>query len=263
MAVATENFMGKLISQGHFQILKRQAKRLEREHPALTHSQALDQIAKEQGYENWSLLARDVEQPAGVAEAKYGYPYTFHLRGIVSGSNITLTSQFLSKYPASHYANHQWIDWKTQKETNESPYHTTALLTDAGKLHLEQQLATAQRVISFMDATGLRPSMDFVGVFGSHSAERLDHCCIWKDEAKRYIVTAEPYMGSGMADELRAFCNKRDWSCEVMPKGHGLWAPCNESCSPDCNRRHTQMYVIAPKRRGGELQSTVRAILKN
>jgi hypothetical protein len=57
--------MGRSISQGFVDSLKRRAKRLERERPELTHSQALDLVAQQEGYENWSLLARDVEQSAG------------------------------------------------------------------------------------------------------------------------------------------------------------------------------------------------------
>ena len=44
--------MGKSISQGFVDSLKLKAKRLERERPELTHSQALDLIAQQEGYEN-------------------------------------------------------------------------------------------------------------------------------------------------------------------------------------------------------------------
>ena len=50
--------MGRIISQGFVDSLKRRAKRLGRERPELTHSQALDLVAQQEGYENWSQIGR-------------------------------------------------------------------------------------------------------------------------------------------------------------------------------------------------------------
>ena len=67
--------MGRVIRQGFVDSLKRRAKRLERERPELTHSQALDLIAQQEGYENWSLLARDVEHHEAATNNHKAYPY--------------------------------------------------------------------------------------------------------------------------------------------------------------------------------------------
>jgi hypothetical protein len=250
--------MGRSISQGFVDSLKRKAKRLERERPELTHSQALDLIAQQEGYENWSLLARDVEQSTDARRVTERYPYALHLRGIALDTKIELTTRLRSKHPAAHYGK-MWINWKIQGGRGQSKHEATAVMTDRGELNLRYRLALAQRMVSFMDATDLRASQDFRGVFGSRIVPGpFDHQLIWKDAGKRYILTVEPYVSAGKP--VQDWCASQGWSYEVLPKGFGIWNPCDASCSPTCIG-HTQLIVVAPKRRGGDLQATVRAIL--
>lgn len=55
--------------------LKRKAKNLRRE-TGLPHNQALDRIAREEGYQSWSLLIRKLEdqKPKPLVRPKTGYP---------------------------------------------------------------------------------------------------------------------------------------------------------------------------------------------
>ena len=253
--------MGRSISQGFVDSLKRKAKRLERERPELTHSQALDLIAQQEGYENWSLLARDVEPSIGARRVGEQYPYTLHLYGIALDSKIELTTRLSSKHPAAHYEKQKWINWSLQRGRGQSEREATAVMTDPGEPNLRHRLAVAQRMVSFMDATDLRASRATRAVYGSYSIPGpFDHDCLWKDSAGRYIVTAELYMRWGHPDELRSLCDSNEWQYELLPRGYGIWLPCDASCSPECDS-HTRMFVIAPKSRGGDLQATVRAIL--
>lgn len=251
--------MGKSISQGFVDSLKRKAKRLERERPELTHSQALDLVAQQEGYENWSLLARDVEHHEAATNNHKAYPYKLYLRGVSERSGIGAEARLSTKYPATQYGKHQWIDWKTRREIGQTDFTRTASLVCANESELSRRMVTAQRIIAFMDATDLRASYDFRGVFGSHVYPgAFDHPCIWKDAEKRYILTIEPYVSAGKP--VQDWCASQGWSYEVLPKGFGIWNPCDASCSPTCIG-HTQLIVVAPKLRGGDLQATVRAIL--
>lgn len=253
--------MGRIISQGFVDSLKRRAKRLERERPELTHSQALDLVAQQEGYENWSLLARDVEQSAGTRRVSEQYPYILHLCGIALDTKRELTTRLRSKHPAAHYEKQKGIYWELQGGRGQSKHEATLVMTDRGERNLRHRLALAQRIVSFMDATDLRASRATRAVYGSYSIPTaFDHDFLWKDAAGRYIVTAEPNMRWGHPDELRSLCDSNEWQYELLPKGYGIEYPCDTSCTPECVS-HTRMFVITPKRRGGDLQATVRAIL--
>lgn len=253
--------MGSIISQGFVDSLKRKAKRLERERRELTHSQALDLIAQQEGYENWSLLARNVERCTSMKRVTKQFPYTIHLRGIASDSKRELIIRLSSKHPAAHYEKQHWIHWTLQGGSRRSDSEATAVMTDPGERSLWHRLVRAQRMVSFLDATDLRASRSTRAVYGSHSIPGcFDHDCLWKDAEGRYIVTVEPYMRWGHPDEIRCLCDSNEWQYELLPKGYGLWLPCDASCGPECES-HTRMFVISPKRQGGDLQATVRAIL--
>ena len=139
--------MGRIISQGFVDSLKRKAKRLERERRELTHSQALDLIAQQEGYENLSLLARDVEQSAGTKRISERYPYTLHLCGIALDTKRELTTRLRSKHPAAHYGNQHGISWEIQGGRGQSKHETTLVMTDRGGRNLRNRVAIAQRLV--------------------------------------------------------------------------------------------------------------------
>lgn len=250
--------MGRSINQGFVDSCKRKAKRLEHERPVLTHSQALDLIAKQEGYENWSLLVRAAGPREAATINRKTYPYKLYLRGIAEGSGMA-EARLSTKYPATQYGKHEWIDWKIVREVGQRDFTRTARFDCSSESDLSRRMVTAQRIIAFMDATDLRASYDFRGVFGSRVYPgAFDHPCIWKDAEKRYILTVEPYVSAGRP--VQDWFASQGWSYEVLPKGFGIWNPCDASCSATCIG-HTQLIVVAPKLRGGDLQATVRAIL--
>ena len=127
---------------------------------------------------------------------------------------------------------------------------------------MRERIATAKRAIGFMDATGLRPSRAFTRVFGSSKVlpQGFDHACVWRDDANRYVVTSEPYIGAGRADAISAWGSSREWNSTVLPNGRGIWNPCREDCEAAC-KGHTQMVIMAPVKNGGDLQTIVDTLL--
>lgn len=246
--------MAQRISQQRFDALKRQATRLMRTRPGLTRTNALDEIARQEHYANWSLLARTVDVTSGTAPPKRGFgQHQLTLTARVRRSSRTAPpcqdwqETVMAIHPALWYEKFVWIPkgW-----VFESPD-----LRD-----LQHQLATAKRAISFMDATGLRPARAGGRLIEREFGAYLpDHMCVWQDEALRYLATAEPYIcASDALPTLAAWCQKRAWRWLLLPHGCGIWNPCLETCPSECIR-HTQMIVLSPEERGADIHMVSQA----
>ena len=69
--------MGPRLTVAQLEQLRRDAKKLARTQPQLSHHQVLDQMAQSQGFQNWSLLAKHVED-GGVEPVKRRIAYLPH-----------------------------------------------------------------------------------------------------------------------------------------------------------------------------------------
>jgi hypothetical protein len=63
--------MATTLSAGQVEQLRRTAKKLARQR-AVPHSEALDRVAAQHGFKNWSLLARQAATASGAREARQG-----------------------------------------------------------------------------------------------------------------------------------------------------------------------------------------------
>jgi len=238
--------MSSRITRSQFEALKREAKRLKRA-SAMTHSQALDRVAKDNGFANWSLLAKAVDAPAAAPQQ---LPHEVRLTGFLKlyrGPTDVFHEYVPSKHPAKHYAGLRrgpyWQDFVGKDETEIRP-----------------AIAKLRRGIVFMDATELRPSKAWTRVFGRGArTEGFDHTSVWMDAHGRYLVTTEPYIGSGKAQTVLAWASRHSWRSALLPAGKGLWNPCNKTCPPGC-AGHTEMVVLAPPKRAGDLNAVAAAV---
>ena len=212
------------ISPSKFEILKRQATRAKKD-SGITHNQALDQIAYQHGYSNWSLLAKAVE--ANIAIEK---PYTILIHCSIPPKFIS--SQFPKPlywieeisclYLPKHYLSMKWMPYKQG-------------INGRDKVGISGILETARRSVNFMDSTGLRPSKAWRSIFGGLEPVGLDHTCVWRDELKNIIVTTEPYSGNQeKISKLIDWCNRNEWQMTRAPKNIGIWNPCTSACKVDC-----------------------------
>src|ERR1051326_9170364 len=166
------NAMSSRITISQFEALKREAKRLKRAAGA-THSQALDRVAKDHGFANWSLLAKAVVAPAA---APLKLPHEVRLSGFlrpITGASDVFHEYVPSKHPAKHYAGlghgPYWQDFVGKEESE-----------------IRWAIAKLRRGIVFMDATELRPSKAWARVFGRGArTEGFDHTSVWMDEIGR------------------------------------------------------------------------------
>lgn len=248
--------MLKSVSTARFEALKRQAKRFVRNRQNLTHSQALDELARAEGFGNWSLLAKGVEHgPSSITteNAPVAQNHTVRLLAYIASSDPTVRwsheEQVATRYPSSRYESFRWIEKRFTYSSSRDD-----------RPGLLAGLAKAKRAISFMDRTGLKPSRAWRSVFRSPLIPPgFDHTCVWRDEMKRIIITTEPYFGADRDVGASAACDKLGWPWVRLPKRTGIWFPCRESCPAECSG-HTIMYVTAPAKNGGDPKAIAAAL---
>lgn len=240
--------MQQTISPSKFEILKRQATRAKKS-SGTSHSQALDQIAIEQGFSNWSLLAKSVDSNAASIK-----PYTLLIDCFIYGDhdrNIKpsfWTEKIPTLYPEKHYADMGWI-------------RSRLGIRQRSREGFEQSIATSRRAVHFMDATGLKTSRAWTSIFGSNSPYGLDHTQVWRDENKRIVVSTEPYFAAKeKIEKLTQWCKDNEWQLVRAPKNVGIWNCCKEGCNTDC-RSHTNMFLMAPKKNGGDVSKILSALI--
>lgn len=137
-----------------------------------------------------------------------------------------------ARHPFEHYRPCPWI-----------PDHDSGI--HQGEVGASQRLDTAERVIHFMDATGLKPSRAWYRVFKTYFVPPgFDHTLVWHRD-RRYIVTTEPY-GNGENLQRRLLANGWTWLC--LP-GRGMWFP-----------PHTTLYLCSPPKTGMELETIAHSL---
>lgn len=246
-----------IISPARADALKRQAKRIKRSEN-ISQSEALNRLALEEGFANWSLLSQAIKEPnlamqkGGIAVAAIPAvkPHSVILSGFIRNREDKdpprIFHEYLdTRYPGSRYAKCNLVPRGWCSSGRESA--------------VMEEMATAIRAIQFMDATGLRPSNAHARVYGRALTVGFDHTQIWLDAENNYIITTEPYFSDAKYEEAKAWCKENRWSCAPVQRDIGIWNPCREGCDSGC-ASHTGMLVVAPPKRGGDA-SAVRDML--
>lgn len=256
-----ENEMVSAITPTQFENLKREAKRRKRASASLSHSAALDEIALEHGYANWSLLAKSINaEPTTIVDSRpvalIPRDHVVRVSGWVrSSGSERWADQFWhhylpTKHPASYYTKCRRIpeNWDVVKRSAES---------------VVEGLKSVQRVLAFMDATDLRPSTAFNSLFPSDIRHvGLDHFCVWRDSSNRYVVSNEPYGPSAKVEATKRWCEVNGWTYREMPRDVGMHNPCTANCSEGCYE-HTVLILMSPPKRGGDLVNVGDALASN
>lgn len=244
------------ITFARFESLKRQATRLQRARPDLSRSEALDQVARSEGFRNWSLLAQarfpGNEKIQRVLTPK---PHEVIVRCIVRSHEPGVRPIWWDeKVPANHskqyYQKFKWV-----------PEHFEII--GRNEASVRERLAVIRRAIEFMDSTELKPSKAWTRLlprsYRSRNPEGLDHTAVWRDEKKRYVITTEPYIGRDAVGEIEGWCEAHGWRVAVAPKGCGIWNPCHIDCPTGCTG-HTQLIVLSPEKNGVDPKDVVAAL---
>lgn len=237
------------VSKSAFDNFKRQATQLKRS-SGITHSEALDQIAIQHGYANWSLLAKHVSLRHGLHK-----PYLVNLHAIVwpkpdDGMSPIKVVDVPTLHPPKHYEKMKWmpVDWMIRSRSREG---------------VDEKVNGTIRALSFMDATNLKPSNAWTSIFRKTEPKGFDHTCVWRDEQNHFIITTEPYHASQeKVEKLTAWCTTHGWDIQQMPRDIGMWNPCVDGCSDTC-RKHTVMFVMAPPKNGGNVSKIANALRSN
>lgn len=224
--------------------LKRTATKRKRATPGLTHSEALDQLAIEHGYSNWSLLAK-AAQTAAPSTARPAIPRNFKVRvsGWVIPERLVAQSWHIdmpTRYPEKHYRSFRRIPeyWDVKRSSFENT------LTAMEQLRMN---------VAFMDATELLPSKAFVSLFPDFGrGAGLDHQCVWRTADGKYIVSNEPYRGSTNREATKRWCEANGWTYRELPKSIGMHNTCSANCSDDCTS-HTALVLMSPMKKGADV----------
>lgn len=112
-----------------------------------------------------------------------------------------------------------------------------------------QQHARNQRVVNFMDATGIVPSSAWSSIFTQEThLFDWDHTLVWRQPGIGYIVTTEPYQWT--AKPVEDWEPPKGWRMARVPN-FGMWNP------PD-----TKLLIMAPPKRGGDVDAVVESLSK-
>lgn len=236
--------MASHITPIQFKNLKRIAKKCSRADNSLQHSVALDKLALENGYQNWSQLAKAVNAGCVPLPASLiSRPHQVRVSGWVVPGPDRVSTQFWhsslpTRHPAAHYAKFKRIpdNWDVRRRTVES------VVTGIDQI---------QKNLAFMDSTELRTSSAYSSLFYAQDA-RLDHFCVWRDAENRYVVSNEPYRPSDKREGTKAWCRANGWTFREMPQGIGMHNTCSTNCPADCTE-HTVLILMSPPKRGGDL----------
>lgn len=237
------------VSQSAFYNLKRQATQLKRS-SGITHSEALDQIAIQHGYANWSLLAKHISPSQSLNK-----PHHVNLHSIVwpkpdDGLSPVKVVDVPTVHPPKHYEKMKWmpVDWMIRSRSREG---------------VDEKINGTVRALRFMDATNLKPSTAWISIFRQSDPQGFDHTCVWRDEQNHFIITTEPYHAANdKIGKLIAWGARHGWDIQQMPRDIGIWNPCVDECADDC-RRHTVMFVMAPPKNGGDVFKIADALRSN
>lgn len=229
--------------------LKRLATKRKKAISGLTHSSALDQLAIEAGFRNWSLLIK-ATGPGPIMSNRATITRAFEVR--VSGWVMNMDSPsrrikhfwhtyIPTRYEAKHYRSFKRIpeNWDVRGST------------------IENTIVRMERLrmnVAFMDATELLPSKAYVSLFPDHRSDpRLDHFCVWRTTDGNYVVSNEPYRGSDKREGTKRWCEANGWTWVELPKGIGMHNTCSTSC-PDSCTVHTALILIGPPKRKADLE---------
>jgi hypothetical protein len=246
--VSGGNAVPQVFSRAQFEALKAHAKRLHRQRPGLSHVQALDIVAREQGFQNWALLARshnrvEVQGPS-VEPPVAPKPYIAKLRAIVrsrdrSAGNVWWDEDVPANHPEAYYERFEWMPENLQVAHVEE--HV-----------VRSQVSKMRRIIEFIDSSELKPSKAWVRLFGYGPIPYgMDHSAVWRDAQNRFIVSTEPYGGDRAIETVGMWCEEHGWTFAAAKQGQGIWNPCPPTCEPGCPG-HSRLLLMAPPKNGGD-----------
>ncbi|HYD81585.1 MAG TPA: hypothetical protein VEC06_17415 [Paucimonas sp.] len=228
--------------------LKRLATKRKKADPGLTHSGALDQLATEAGFSNWSMLMKAAGSATPVIAAAITRAFEVRVSGWVlqSGAPGRRIQSFWHTYIPTRYESKHYQPCKRVPEN-----------WDVKGSSLENTIMRMEQLrmnIAFMDATELRPSKAWSSLFPDHRfVAPLDHQCVWRTADGNYVVSNEPYRGSEKREGAKKWCEANGWTWEELPKGIGMHNTCSKDCPDDC-KSHTTLILMSPPKRNANLK---------
>ncbi|MBC3873483.1 hypothetical protein [Undibacterium flavidum] len=238
--------------------LKRLANKQKKASPGLKHASALDQLAIEAGFLNWSLLKKASGSNSTINPSlTISRDFKVRISGWVLNQEVggNRVKEFWhthipTRYEAKHYESCKRIP----------EYWDVRGFSVENTIHRMEQL---RMNIAFMDATELLPSKAYASLFPDYRSDaRLDHYCVWRTTDNKYVVSNEPYSGSDKYDGTKNWCETNGWTWIELPKGIGMHNTCSMNCPDNCTT-HTALILMSPPKRGTDLKRLAELLKSN
>ncbi|MCS3805056.1 hypothetical protein HNO92_002207 [Chromobacterium alkanivorans] len=186
--------------------LKREARQLRKHNPFLKQHQALDETARQNGFENWRHFTNSEPTDLSPFISTIATSWQDDRRRYWSESiQLKHTRALKELYPRSGRRHTVWQ--KAWLDESGGSIFIPARLQEEyvaegdRQRYARERVASIARYLMFLDATGLRPSFAWKTAFAGfpepfRSQMRLpsfDHEKLWRDEEGRYLFSTEPY----------------------------------------------------------------------
>jgi len=222
----------------------------------IPHAKALDAAAAAAGYQNYVHARRTLEG----AKARPGHRVYISVpwreqKGSVSGQEIlviTLTAALSALVKPHHLkaARHLGVFRIAAAD------HLACEAVGHGQSNARRMACAAARTLTFMEATGLRPSAGgrraYPGGRYGNAMPGHDHSSEWFDPTtKAYVFVDEPYERAveGIAPDRQAWADKHRWLI-TRPTWKGMYNP-DGGC---------ELYLACDPARGFDLDATTTAL---
>lgn len=185
--------------------LRNEARKLRKCDATLSQTAALDQAAKQNGYENWRHFTNSLPQ---IPTQRFFVTLTSSWRDPATKNyfsesiDVPLSKPLQELFPKPVDIRSLIGDCTIDYEENTIRKPTYfAHSNEVPQSYVRASLNKSARFISFVSATGLllsnawsKPMHGFSKILGERDPSGFDHTKIWRSRDGKYVITTEPYL---------------------------------------------------------------------
>lgn len=213
--------------------IKRLAKQIKKD-GGIQHAAALDEAARAASFENFKHARRSLSSQSSLTASKNHLFITIYwqetkpYRQGRETLQIDLSKPLLELCSKSELKMARGL-WGRLVAPDHIVHDTIAQSQDFAR----GEICKAVRTLRFMEATGLRPSDDYLAAYPRRDQDNrlpdTDHATDWYDPANgQFVLVDEPYSAAVVSEERSAWAQKHGWHIQAS-KWPGIYYP--YSCS--------------------------------
>lgn len=213
--------------------IKRRAKQLKKAN-GISHHEALKIAAKSAFYENYTHARNSLKhsKPSNSAHHLFFTVYWYDRTNQKSGREVL---EIELSTPLLQIATKNELKYASGLRSFRlaSPDHFVCDSLGSSQEHARNTICKAVRVLQFIEATGLKPSNDFMSAYPNKDRNnrlpQADHSSDWYDpETGQFILIDEPYLDPVVKGERAAWAQKHNWHLQGS-QWPGMYYPYNSN----------------------------------